>query len=411
MLNAAARTSGLLLWESSYDAAGFADEARAIATDRGRVYVAGAAQLPPSQFIVRAHDGRTGELLWQDLPDPAESDGAVNALAAEQGRVYAVGSVDGDFCVRAYDGLTGQLLWQESLDMVGLSDAAVAVAVERGRLYVAGEVTLQLGFPGFLGQALSVVRAYDGETGEVLWQDLYDLTTVEQATAATTIVAWRGRVFVGGSRNNLFFLRALNGETGALQWQQTSGIGRATGIAAGRGFVYATSEGFAVRAYNADTGAVVWEDTLDGATGRAVSVAGRHVFVAGVIPSDLGPDEGSDFLIRAYDADAGARIWQDQFHGAGNRTNLALAVDAGGAGDRLRVFTAGFVTSAEHNTDFIVQAYDGPSGALLWSDSFDTDGGLDQAVAVAAGQKRAYAAGFVRGEANGDFFVRAYDAR
>jgi outer membrane protein assembly factor BamB len=351
-------------------------------------------------------------VLWQDLFDAGGLGGTATAIAAAGGRVYAAGQAGRDFLVRAYDGGTGSVLWQDQHDAAGLSDSATAVVVDGGRVYVAGGVTFEEPHPYYPGRSLAVVRAYDAATGELLWQDLFDQSLKTQTTVATTVAADAGRLYVGGDRDGEFFIRALDGETGSFVWQDISGAGRATGITAQAGLVYAVSEAFVVRAYEAGTGAVVWGDTLDAATGKAVSVGGEHLFVAGVIPSEDGTGLGYDFLVRAYDAATGLLAWQDRLHGVGNRTNIALALDSpadsfGG----IRVYVAGFVTSAANNTDYVVQAYDGQSGRLVWSDTFDRAGGLDEAVTIAADSKRVYAAGFVSGNVNGDFFVRAYAGR
>src|SRR5687767_6215101 len=73
-----------------------------------------------------------GDLLWQDQHDFAGGEDIAMAMAAADGRVVVVGSVqamDGgtDLMVRAYDGKSGALLWDDQVDRDGGDDKAVAV--------------------------------------------------------------------------------------------------------------------------------------------------------------------------------------------------------------------------------------------------------------------------------------------
>jgi outer membrane protein assembly factor BamB len=104
----------------------------------------------------------------------------------------------------------------------------------------------------------------------------------------------------------------------------------------------------------------------------------------------------SQSLVRAYDAGTGAVLWTDRFDSTGFDQALAIAADAG------RVFAAG---QGGDNQDFLVRAYDAATGTLLWQDQFD-GGGLDVALAVAAQSGRVFAAG----SGGTQFLVRAYDA-
>jgi outer membrane protein assembly factor BamB len=104
----------------------------------------------------------------------------------------------------------------------------------------------------------------------------------------------------------------------------------------------------------------------------------------------------SQSLVRAYDAGTGAVLWTDRFDSTGFDQALAIAADAG------RVFAAG---QGGANQDFLLRAYDAATGTLLWQDQFD-GGGLDVALAVAAQSGRVFAAG----SGGTQFLVRAYDA-
>jgi len=424
---------GDLLWEDELDLAGNADEARAIVAAQGRVYIAGSGIQPAPpvmssrNFLVRAYDGKTGKPLWQDLFDVAGGFDAATAIAEETGRVYAAGTANGDFLVRAYDGKTGKPLWQDLFDFAGRFDSATAIGVDGKRIYVLGIGTVRDQRPGDQGNRVFLTRAYDGKTGKLVWQDVFDRTIQTQTSEAAAIAVDGRRVYATGNHNGKFLVRAYDGESGAFLWQDLLDNAQANAIEAERGLVFAVGggHGFLVRAYSGNTGALLWHDSFTLAGGgsgsdlaRAVSVGGGRVYVGGLSTNGIGPGDNQDFLVRAYDAENGAFLWQDNFHGIGNRTNIALATDLGGPVASpsvnvrgIRLYVAGFITSAAHNTDFVVHAYDGRNGGLLWRDIFDRAGGLDEALDLAVENGRVYAAGFVNADLNSNVFVRAYDAK
>jgi len=86
--------TGALIWHDHFDNGGGNSEANALAANGGRVYLGGFGKAPNEafQWIVRAHNARSGHLLWNDRFDNGGGDNEVNALAAKQSRVLAVGS-------------------------------------------------------------------------------------------------------------------------------------------------------------------------------------------------------------------------------------------------------------------------------------------------------------------------------
>jgi hypothetical protein len=127
-----------------------------------------------------------------------------------------------------------------------------------------------------------------------------------------------------------------------------------------------------------------------------------QVFAAG---SDTNAAGNRDFLVRAYQANTGALLWEDQVDKAGDADRaFALAVGEG------QMFAAGFGTNAAGNQDFLVRAYDPKSGALLWEDQIDKAGGFDGVNALAVEGGRLFAAGFGTNAAgNFDVLIRAYE--
>jgi outer membrane protein assembly factor BamB len=421
--------AGDILWQKEIDRAHDSDQANAIAAEGNRVYVAVAGPA----YLVQAYDGETGGLLWQDqLFDVPNFTSFANAIAADNGRVYVAGRLQGDLLVRAYDGKTGYLLWQGLFDLAGLDDFAQAITIEKGHVYVGGIGTLRRARPGDPGSTAFLVVAFDADDGRTLWQNSSEPTGEPQINAVTSITAKKGRVYAAGHHNDDSLVRAYDGDTGTLLWQDQEHAAGFTAIGVEKGRVYASGFRniglvgfFFVRAYDGRTGTLLWQDsfTLAGVEfsgSAAISISGGRVYAVGGSTSGINPGTGvtTDFLVRAYDGDTGVLLWQDNFHGAGFRGNAALAVDSGGPAASSRgherrkaVYVAGVTTSAPHDTQFVVRAYESETGALLWKDEISRPG-QNAALEVVVENDRVYAAGRLINitDTTGNLFIRAYDA-
>jgi hypothetical protein len=156
-------------------------------------------------------------------------------------------------------------------------------------------------------------------------------------------------------------------------------------------------------------GDILWTDQWDLAgkddMARALAVSGNQVFVAGTVNNASGPNEfpNCDWLVQAYDASTGAVLWTNQWDLAGlDDAPLSLAVSGN------RVFVAGYGSKPPGNRVWLVRAYDAGTGAVLWTDQWDL-AFMAKSLAVSGNQV------FVAGEAytvpwHGDGMVRAYDA-
>jgi len=421
--------AGDILWQKEIDRADDLDQANAIAAEGNRVYVAVAGPA----YLVQAYDGETGGLLWQDQPfDVANFTSFANAIAADNGRVYVAGRLAFDLLVRAYDGKTGRLLWQDLFDLAGLDDFAQAITIDEGHVYVGGIGTLRQPRPGDPGSTAFLVRAYDADDGKILWQNSFEPSGETQSNAVTSITAGKGRVYAAGRHNDDSLVRAYDGDTGVLLWQDQEHTAGFTAIGVEKGRVYASGfrrNGlvgfFFVRAYDGRTGTLLWQDlyTLAGiedSSSAAISISGGRVYAVGSSTSGINPGTGvtADFLVRAYDGDTGVLLWQDNFHGAGDRTNVALAVDSGEPAAsphrhvrRNAVYVAGFATSASHDTQFVVRAYESETGVLMWKDEISRPG-QNAALEVLVKDDRVYAAGRITDitDTTSNLFIRAYDA-
>ena len=260
-------------------------------------------------------------------------------------------------------GAGGDLVWEDHVDTAGGADGINALAVRSGLVFAAGFDTNTAGNRDFL------VRAYDAESGTLLWKDQVDKAGA--ADRAFALAAGAGQVFAGGFSTN------------------------AEG-----------NQDFLVRAYNAKTGALLWEDQVDPVGGfdgvNALAVEGGRLFAAGFITNAAG---NFDALLRAYEAKSGALLWEDQIDRAGfDDAALALTVERG------QVFIAGFGTNAAGNFDVLVRAYQAKTGTLVWEDQVDKAGFDDAALALAAGGGHVVAAGAgTTATGDMDVLIRAYD--
>jgi glucose dehydrogenase len=311
----------------------------------------------------------------------------------------------------------GALLWEDSLDPAGGQDLGLDVAARGRRVLTAGSITLADGAGAF------VVRSYDAATGQLIWQDQDDRG--QGNDLAYGVVATRDAAFgVGAVRDPDdadWLVRAYEPDTGAVLWQDqfdkagNNDFALDAAVEGGRLFVggitlnptvdprFPFNFNWHVRAYEATTGALLWQQETDlaGGNDQSLRLAAGHerVVAVGNVQTTAGH---LDFHVRAYDAATGALVWSDQVDGEGGDDNaLGVAVEG------RRVYAAGTV-----GADFFLRAYNARTGAVLWEERLDLGGGPDLARTVAARGGRVFAAGRGTNAAgNLDFLVRAYDAR
>ncbi len=161
-----------------------------------------------------------------------------------------------------------------------------------------------------------------------------------------------------------------------------------------------------VRAYDTATGTLQWRDQSPLASGIITSVViddfGHKVFGAGYAQGG----EGTDFLIRAYDATTGNRLWEDISNKG--RDDFVQGI----AASRLGVFVVGYGGNVGTSSlDFLVRAYAPRTGALLWEDQVDNAGNDDAAWKVVVEGSTVFVAGSSsKAGVNQQWFIRAYDA-
>jgi len=243
-------------------------------------------------------------------------------------------------------GAAGDLLRPHHLGKGGGVHGANAVASKGSRVFVAGLGHTEEGADEW------VVRAYNKNTGELLWSDEFDHGG--GASKARALAVKGKRLFVAGVGRNA---------EKDLKW--------------------------IVRAYDTKTGSLLWDDQFDDegrfAAPRAITVKGNRVFVVGTRSTE---GTAHTWVVRAYSASTGALLWSDEFDST-QGTSDANAVAVKGS----RVFAAGSGRLKEIGREWVVRAYDSKTGAVLWTDQFDVGGGDNEARAIAVKGNRVFAAG------------------
>jgi hypothetical protein len=310
--------------------------------------------------------GAAGDLLWQDLFNLEAGSNEARTVAAEGNRIFAGGfgqqsNGQAAWVLRASRADTGELLWDDVFNPGGGNASVFGVFAADGRVYAAG------GGDDASGGSLWVVRAYDAGSGEIVWEDLFQ--NGGRFANAQAIAADNNRVYAGGRADNV---------SGRSEW--------------------------VVRTYDSSTGDLVWQDRF-GVDGKdegafAVAVTGNVLFVSGGASNPL---IAGDWLVRAYDAGTGEVLWGDQL-GAPDGFFVSLSIAARDG----RVFAAG-IGKTLAASDWIVRAYDAVSGDLLWEDRFDTGLG-EGAVSIIANESGVFATGGIASPAEGNaMVVKSYD--
>jgi len=153
-----------------------------------------------AQESERSSSWPPGSLLWEDRVDQSLFEQAFSS-AAGKGRLFVAGFVSAsnfqrDFILRAYDLNTGALLWSDRVDGDrGGDDFAVAVVTDGDTVWAAGTITPIVGQP----DRDWLVRAYDAATGSVIWQDVFDHGGGVDGVQGRALLWSDGRLYVGGS--------------------------------------------------------------------------------------------------------------------------------------------------------------------------------------------------------------------
>jgi quinoprotein glucose dehydrogenase len=242
--------------------------------------------------------------------------------------------------VQTYDAGSGRLRWSDQAPTFDIV-ASVRSAGFLKRAFVAGASPV----PGLIGQTDALIRAYDVNTGDVVWYDFVDRGAED---SPTDIVAGRNAVVVAGATG---FIRAYDPTTGALLWEdQVVGGGATLGILGNRVFVAGRthppgSPGTLLRAYDSANGQVLWSLEVPGAAASDLTASDGMVFLTA---------GGGDGFIAAFSALSGEPVWFDP-----GRSWIAAAADSG------RVVAVG----TDGASGLAMAAYQSRTGTILWEDA------------------------------------------
>jgi hypothetical protein len=359
----------------------FFDLGFAVAGDETAAYVAGAALgAIPGETALGAQDAfvrkvdPSGTPLWTDQFGTAESEG-IQGIALDAGAVYVAGATGGtlpdqqssglsDAFVRRYSS-DGEVVWTRQFGTSSFDEIRDVDAMD-GAVYLVGLTSGVLG-PGGGGGATDIfVRKLDGN-GAMLWTKQLGGTGPDTGEG---IAVHDGSVYVVGctgwfcgSFNGAdAYLARLNADDGSVIWERTFGVpsqqDEALDVAADSTGIYVsgwtegvlpeqTSAGFLdgyVRKYN-DLGDVSWTRQLGSASDdRVHGIAARSggVYVVGVTGGAL-PGQVSngfdDVFVSAFDGRSGADLWSLQFGSRDFETGRAVTALA----DRLYIAGDGVV--------------------------------------------------------------------
>ena len=367
------------------------------------VMVAGAlAALVPTEAVAASASG--GDLLWLESDPRPGNQVAAKAVVGPDGAVIVAGTWETgaglDCRVVKLGPSGGGVEWAETHDQAGGDDRVAAVAVDSvGNVVVAAYV-----FNGVNFDLLTM--AYDHVDGHVLWMQSFDGPAHGDDYATGLALDAADNVYVAGysqganAKDDFAVVRYTS--AGATSWSRVwdggaAGHARIRGVAAAGTGVVVTGEA-QVEGLDYDcvttrldsSSATVWQArrTHSGDDGcRLVRVdPSGDVLVAG----QAAHGGHLDLFVTKKRSATGTTAWEFLRDGGYTEEPAALAIDAAG-----EVFVAGNLFQLASATDIFTARIAGATGALVWSDTYNSvDGTEDTSVDLALG-------------ANGDVFVAA----
>jgi hypothetical protein len=176
------------------------------------------------------------------------------------------------------------------------------------------------------------VKVYDAASGEVLSEDVYELSVKEDNRVGSN--SSEGRIFAGGvgfgaTDLSSFVLRVYDAKTGEFQWTGQLNLTPSDGSEAGhlistvmprRASVtkihgpdaVARHPLFVLRAVDASTGGVIWEDEFSADGAGAAQARQTVARQAGLVEEGAPQINTFDFRIRMLDRNGQTVLWEDQ---------------------------------------------------------------------------------------------------
>ena len=392
--------AGSVMWTNEFGDYAYDENTGAIVANAKTVFAVGSVVDASWNYdwLVEAVDSGSGAVVWQSQFGVSNLLEDANAMATCGTRVFVTGYEDNetdsasDWITCAYDTRSGATLWTNQFANSDGFNVPYTMAVDGSRVYVGGQAGLDF-----------AVQAYNGRNGALLWQD--SVPAVVGPDGAMVVAAYRGNVYAAGYNYSGgleygWLVRAYDGRRGRVLWQDkfnTAGLDdMPTAVAVGNGKVYVvgsiedahTNTDWLVKAYDASNGHVVWQDRVDKSGGideaSAVVVQGGSVYVAGI--SDVGGQGNPDdfhWLVRAYNGANGSLLWEDSARSVGGLTppkSIALSGPTS-------LCVAGSVYTTQTGSDWLLRVYNAGTGALSWENQYDRSGFEDDVYGMATGPR------------------------
>ena len=299
---------------------------------------------------LRAIEPTTGDVVWENSePGAIFSSPAVKEV---DGTTKVIVGTNTPESVFAFDGETGEILWEQPAPTDGVS-ASPYIDSERGLVYIAAET----------------MWALDLETGDAEWQndapaDIPGSPNVDD-----------DRVYIGDRGANA--VHAFDADDGELLWSESpmaDDVFGGVSVSEDGEVVYAASRDSNLYALDAETGETVAEITEPEA-----DVIG-HTLADGVLY--FGTDTDDDPKVHAADAATGEILWTfDSEESVGSHPTVDDGVVYVGAGtDRFFGPDEGFVYALDAETGEEIWSFNNPGDGVGFFSSptiaTDTDEGV-----------------------------------
>jgi outer membrane protein assembly factor BamB len=414
-----AYAQGRLIWELEQDfGVGGDDRIDTSALSGGTIVIAGTARYPDgtgSDGVVEVRRRDTGAHRWSFRFGPGDSP----RVATLPDRVFVASRFGhpSTSYVRAFDVATGAIAWETVWTSITRTSIQ-AIFATPSVIVVMGNQSNQD------GSTVAMVKAYDPDSGYLLWEDF--VTRPGAEVRAWTVTANRSHVFVGAeshptgapSERSLLLL-GYDARSGASIWERSLPTGTPLGLTVVSGRVVATGRqrdtggGYLV-AFRERTGAVLWQHAAgsgeDFKTFANLAADVERVVVFGtcflVADSVVG-----GALVQSHDLRTGVVQWRRcegiPWTQPGHPVVPFIDYsDVAVGGDT--VYFAGLYVRPFLSSELLVRAFRAVDGALLWDDRSHR-GNVTRPVSLALGRNRFFVATNDRDPgAPSDPLVRAY---
>ncbi|WP_307040735.1 S8 family serine peptidase [Agromyces ramosus] len=334
-----------------------------------------------------------------------------------------------DFVTAAYDPESGEELWSATYDgplQGGDELNGFGLSPDGSTVFVAGSSG------GDGTQSDFVTIAYDSVTGKQLWLQRFDEKGEGDFLGGLTVSPDGDLVFITGMATRElstdFATIAYDAATGEQEWiSYFDGPGKETedprdiAVSPDGSTVVVTGQSagpegsgltnFGTVAYAAGTGAELWSAQHDGpAHGIDIPTTVTVAETGTVFVSGSSGGESNDWATIAYDGTSGAELWTSRYDGSGAATDTPRTAVVSPDGATLVV--TGNSDGVSTDADYATVAYDPVTGEQLWlarhsgaANSLD----ISQAVTVTPDSSHVIITGFVdNGDSRRDYETIAY---